>query len=145
MAGERRPEHKHGNRGARSFAKPHVEIEQRMKPEFIEHQAMPGLGRSVPGADMIKPIGAELRKRRDCGGRDEPVDQRRYLRVSRGEARTEKCGELAPAERRSDAQRIAENCRMTGEGFVDHYLLAPPPLFVDASAMTGEAQPAAAE
>jgi len=120
MAGERRPEHKHGNRGARSFAKPHVEIEQRMKPEFIEQQAMPGLGRSVPGAGMIKRISAELRKRCDRR-RHESVDQRRHARMPRGEARAKECGELAPAERGGDAQRIFEDRCMTSERVIDHH------------------------
>src|SRR4029078_8754380 len=154
MAGERRAKHKHGNRGARPFAKPHVEIEQRMKTEFVEQQAMPGRGRSVPGACMIKRISAELRKRCDRGRRHESIDQRRHARMPRGEARAQECGELAPlrgaeprakecgelapAERRGDAQRIVEDRCMTSERVIDHHLLAPQALFVEAGAMTAE-------
>ena len=36
MAGERRAQHEHGDCGARSFAEPHAEIEQRLQAELLQ-------------------------------------------------------------------------------------------------------------
>src|SRR5262245_39161809 len=145
MAGERSAKHKHCHCGARPFAEPHVEIEQRVKAKLVEQQAMPGLRRPVASARMIERTGAEFCQRRDSGRRNEAVDQRRNAHMPRGEARAEKRGKLAPAKRSSNAQSIAENGGMTGEPLVDDDLLAPKPLFIDPGAVSGKAQPAAAE
>src|SRR5215472_6859664 len=65
--------------------------------------------------------------------------------MPRGEARSEKRGKLAPTKGRGDVQRIVENGGVTRQPLIDHCLLAPKSLFIDAGAMTGKARSAAAE
>ncbi len=108
MAGERGAKHEHGDRGARAFAEPHAEIEQRLKAELLQQEAVARLGRQVSGERMVERIGAELCERRHGSGRDEAVDQNRDARAPRGEAGAEDRGKLAAAERGGDAERIVE-------------------------------------
>ncbi len=59
--------------------------------------------------------------------------------MPRGKAGAEKGGKLAPAERRRDAQRIAEDRVVPGERTVDRLALAREAGIVEAGAVTGEA------
>ena len=60
VAGERGAQHEHGDGGARSFAEPHAEIEQRRKAELFEQEAVARFGRSMTGQRMVERIGAKL-------------------------------------------------------------------------------------
>ena len=108
MAGKRRAQHEHGDRGARPFAEPHAEIEQRVEAELLKQEAVAGLCRHVPGKRMVERVGAEFLERGDGSGRDETVDQNRDARAPRGEAGAEDRSKLAPAECRGDAERIVK-------------------------------------
>src|SRR3990170_1968399 len=145
VAGKRGAQHEHGDRAARPFAKPHAEIEQRRKAERFEQKAVARFGRSMARQSMVERTGAKLVQGRHGGGAHEAVEQHGNAPMPRRERGTENGGKLAPAQRGSDAQRIAEDRPMTGERRIDRLLLALEALIVEAGAVTGKARAATAE
>src|ERR1700704_3273345 len=57
VAGKGCAQDEHGDRGTGSFAKPHAEIEQRMKTELLEQEAVTRFGRHVTGKGVVEGIG----------------------------------------------------------------------------------------
>ena len=104
MAGERRAHELDGERGARGFAKPHVEIEQWVQAQRLEQKPMTGFGRDVTRKRVVERIGAQLGERRNRGRADEAVEQHRNApMLARRERGAEDGGKLASAERGRDA------------------------------------------
>jgi len=145
MASERGAQHEHGDCGARSFAEPHTEIEQRLKAKLLKQHAVTSLGGFVAGKGMIERVRAKLGQGRNGGGADKAIEQNGNASVPRGERSAENGGKLATAERSCEAQRIAEDGAVSGERPVNHIALALQALLVEACAVTGEAGAAAAE
>ena len=107
VAGECGAQHQHGDRGARAFAEPHAEIEQRGKAELFEQEPWPASADLGPPA-LVERIDAKLGQGRNGGGAHEAVEQRWDALMPRRERGAEDGGKLASAKSRGDAQRIAE-------------------------------------
>lgn len=67
MAGERGTKDENGDRSARTFAEPHVEIEQRAKAKLFEQKPVTPLGRAMTCKRMIESASAKFCQGRDCG------------------------------------------------------------------------------
>jgi hypothetical protein len=145
VAGERGAQDQRRDGGARGFAEPHAEVEERLEAKLIEQRAVAGFGRNMARHGMRERVGAQPGQGRERGGRDEPVDQHRNARPPRGERRAEERGEFPPAQGGRDPQRIVEQAAVTVECRVDRGTLAREAPIVDAGAAAGPADAAAAE
>ncbi len=106
MAGERGSQHRHGERGARAFAKPHVEIEDRPHAERGAEPAMACFGGAMGDLRMVEGVWIELRERRGGSGGDEAVEQNRDAVTAGGKRGAKDSGKLAAAEDHARGERV---------------------------------------
>jgi hypothetical protein len=99
----------------------------------------------MPCKRVAERVGAQARQRRDRRGTDKAVEQKRNAMLACGECRTQDGGELAPAERGRDAQRIVEQICVTHQRAVDHGLFVRKARVVDPGAASGPAHATASE
>ena len=134
MAGERGSQHRHGERGARAFAKPHVEIEDRPHAERGAEPAMACFRRAMGDLGMVE--GALLQTRKRGGGSrgDEAVEQHGDAMAAGGEGGAEDGGEFAAAEDHARGERVCVMSLMPGEACVDHLALSRQTGIVEAGA-----------
>jgi hypothetical protein len=145
VARDRRPQDERCYGRARSFAKPHAEIEERLKPEFVKEFPVRGFRRYMCGDGVGQRIGSQHPERSQRSGASEAVDEHRNTVLARGQRGAQDGGKLAPSQCGGDAERIAQDAGMTFHGQVDHSALAGEAIVVDAGPATGPANPAAAE
>src|SRR5262245_27805142 len=106
VAGERRSKHRHGKRGARALAKPHVKVEDRPHAERGAEPAMTCFRRAMRHLHMIECAWIEMRERRRRRGSDEAVEQHGDAMAAGGERGAEDAGKLTAAEDHGGGERV---------------------------------------
>src|SRR5438128_1540601 len=94
---------------------------------------------------MIESAWMHQLERSHRGGRDEAVEHDRNAMMARGQCCTKNGRKLAPAQRGSSQQGIAQESCVPGKRLVDHRSLAPEPVVVDPGAAADPRLAAAAE
>ena len=145
MAGKRRAQKQHTDRGRRGLAEPHAQVKDRLETELVEQGTMAGFGRNVRGQGMVERIGPHAGERRHRGGANKTVEQHWNSASARGERGAQKRRELVAPKGGGDRQGVTEDVRVNGERAIHGRLIAPEPLVVDAGPTSRPAPAAAAE
>src|SRR5262245_10289529 len=120
----------------RAFAKPHIEVKQRLHSELPEQRAMPGFSRNMTRKCVVEPVGPQLSQRR-CGcSADEPVQDDRNTPSPRRKRSAQDGGKFPSAHGCRSQQRIANMACMKCKRAIDHGPLARQSSLVNAGSMS---------
>ena len=95
---ERGVDERHRQRGAGPLAEAQVEIEQRLRAERLQHQAVPGLDRAVRGDQVAGRVRRDAHGRQRRGAGDEAVDDDRHARRRGAQHDARQAGDLEAAD-----------------------------------------------
>ena len=144
VAGNRGPQDERCHGRARGFAKPHAEVDERFKPEFVKEGPVRGFCRYMRRNGVGQGIGAQHPERSQRRGASKAVDEHRNTLPTGGQRGAQDGGKLAASQCGGDLKRIAENAGMTFYSQVNHRAFAGEAIIVDAGPATRPAHPAAA-
>jgi hypothetical protein len=96
----RRANQRHGQRSARAFAEPHLQIEQRPQADQFQQRPMPRLAGPMGGQQVITNARVKPRRQRGRGRRDEAVHQHGAPIRRRAQAQPAHRADLEPSQPR---------------------------------------------